>query len=187
LEGSIWTANRDAASASPPGGLAGIRRWYAVFTVPRHEQSVAKRLEVKEIDSFVPTYEAVRVWKNRQRMKIVLPLFPSYLFVYADQRERVKVLQSSGVLQIVGNGREPVPVRDSEVEFLRSQVRDRRIEPYRELAVGERMRIKAGVMQGIEGVLVRKNNRLRFVLAFESINQHASIEVHPEDLEPVGR
>jgi hypothetical protein len=39
-------------------------------------------------------------------MKVILPLFPSYLFVHINFTERVKVLQSPGVLQIVGNGKE---------------------------------------------------------------------------------
>jgi len=39
-------------------------------------------------------------------MKVILPLFPSYLFVHINFTERVKVLQSPGILQIVGNGKE---------------------------------------------------------------------------------
>ena len=45
--------------------------------------------------------------------------------------------------------------------------------------------IKSGVMQGLQGTLVRKNNNMRFVLTIEMINQHAAIQVDPEDLEPV--
>jgi transcription elongation factor len=59
------------------------------------------------------------------------------------------------------------------------------MEPYRELVVGKKVRIKSGSMEGVEGVLVRKGNGLRFVLALEMINQFAAIEVDAEDLEPV--
>ncbi|MFY9853650.1 MAG: UpxY family transcription antiterminator, partial [Terracidiphilus sp.] len=79
------------------------RNWHAVFTVPQHEKSVVKHLDLREVESFLPVYETVRVWKNRQRMKLILPLFPTYLFVHINFRERAKVLQSPGVLQIVGN------------------------------------------------------------------------------------
>jgi transcription elongation factor len=51
--------------------------------------------------------------------------------------------------------------------------------------VGKKVRIKSGSMEGVEGVLVRKGNGLRFVLALEMINQFAAIEVDAEDLEPV--
>ena len=63
------------------------RNWYAVYTVPQHEKSALKQLDIREIESFLPTYETVRVWKNRQRMKLILPLFPTYLFVHINSRE----------------------------------------------------------------------------------------------------
>jgi transcription antitermination factor NusG len=166
-------------------GAARDRNWDAVYTVPQHEKSALKQLDMRGIESFLPTYETVRVWKNRQRMKLILPLFPTYLFAHINSRERAKVLQSPGVLQIVGNSREGVPLPDSEVEFLRSDFCRQRIEPYRDLVIGEKVRIKSGVMQGLQGTLMRKSNSLRFVLTLELINQHAAIQVDAEDLEPI--
>ena len=97
----------------------------------------------------------------------------------------MKVLQSPGVLQIVGNSREPIALPDREVEFLRSGFRGENIAPYRELVAGEKVRIKCGVMQSVHGVLVRKNNSLRFVLTLEPINQNAAVGVDADDLEPI--
>jgi transcription antitermination factor NusG len=118
-------------------------------------------------------------------MKIVLPLFPSYLFVHINSRERAKVLQSPGVLHIVGNGKDYVPLPDPEIEFLRSGLCRQQIEPYRELVVGERVRVKSGVMQGACGTLVRKGSGVRFVMTLKLINQHAAVQVDAEDLEPL--
>lgn len=161
------------------------RKWYAVFTLPKYEKSAIRYLDLRHVESFLPTYETVRVWKNRQRVKTILPLFPTYLFVCIDQRDRVPVLQAPGVLQIVGNGRNSIPLADAEVEFLRSGFYGRKLEPYRDLVVGEKVRIKTGAMQGIEGVLVRKNNGLRFVLTINLINQQAAVEVDADVLESV--
>lgn len=160
------------------------RNWYAVYTIPQHEKSVVKHLDLREIESFLPVYETVRVWKNRQRMKLILPLFPTYLFVHINFRERARVLQSPGVLQIVGD-RGCTYIPDSEVEFLRSDYCRQRIEPYRDLVIGERVRIKSGVMHGLQGTLIRKSDSMRFVLTVELINQHAAIQVDAEDLEPI--
>ena len=161
------------------------RQWFAVYTIPQNEKSVARHLELREIESFLPTYPAVRVWKNRQRVNLRLPLFPSYLFVRLGCGERARVLQSPGVLRIVGNSREPLPVPNSIIEFLRSGASEGKIEPYTDLIVGQRVRIKRGAMQGMQGVLVRRNNILRFVLSVELINHHAAVELRAEDLEPV--
>jgi len=97
----------------------------------------------------------------------------------------VKVLESPGVLQIIGNSREHVTISDSEIGFLRSGFWGQRIEPFRELVIGEKVRIKSGVMQGVQGTLVRKSGSIRFVLTLELINQHAAVEVDATDLEPV--
>jgi len=85
----------------------------------------------------------------------------------------------------VGNSKEHVPLPDVEVEFFRSDFCRERLEPYRDLVIGERVRVKSGVMAGIQGTLVRKSNGTRFVLTLESINQHAAVQVDGEDLEPV--
>jgi transcription antitermination factor NusG len=160
------------------------RKWYAVFTVPQNEKSVVKQLGLREVESFLPTYETVKVWKNRQRVRIILPLFPTYLFVHIHIRERVKVLQTPGVLQIVGCGRTSIPLSDAEIDFLRSGLCGKKIEPYRELVVGQKVRIKCGPLQGLKGVLVKQSNGLRFVLSVEAISQNASVEVEAECLEP---
>ena len=159
------------------------RRWYAVFTLPQNEKSVVKHLEIREIESFLPTYEAIRLWKNRQRKTIVLPLFPTYLFVRIGSRERTRVLQSPGVLAIVGQSREPSPISDAEIEFLLSDLCRHNIEPFRELVIGERVRIRSGMMSGVEGTLVRKGENMRFVLTINLINQHAAIQVDADSLE----
>jgi len=164
--------------------LAAVRSWYAVYTLPQNERSAVRHLQLREIEAFLPTFETIRVWKNRQRIRTILPLFPTYLFVRINRPERVKVLQSPGVLQIVGNGRESIPVPDAEVDFLRSGFHGNMAEPYRELVIGEKVRIRSGALQGIKGVLVRRKNSLRFVLALDAINQFAAVEVDAHDLEP---
>ncbi|KAA6455595.1 UpxY family transcription antiterminator [Acidobacteria bacterium AB60] len=157
------------------------RNWYAVFTVPQNEKSVARHLRLRQVEHFLPTYEETRTWKNRQRVKVVLPLFPTYVFARISLAERARVLAAPGVLRIVGTSREPIPLPDEEIEFLRSA----KTEPYRELIVGQRVRVRSGVMRGVEGVLVRKNNSSRFVITLELINQHAAVELSAVELEPL--
>lgn len=187
---SLQTIGETFSDYAPEGSAitnpTADRKWYAVYTVPQHEKSVVRQLDIRGIESFLPVYETVRVWRNRQRKKLTLPLFPTYLFARIDFRERVKVLQSPGVLQIVGGKRECAYLPDCEVELLRSRFCRQRIEPYRELVIGEKVRVKSGVMEGLEGTLVRKSNNMRFVLTIELINQHAAIQIDAEDLEPIG-
>lgn len=104
------------------------------------------------------------------------------MFARIHLAERSSILRSPGVLRIVGNSQGPFPIPDSEIEFLRSDFFRQRVEPHRKLVVGEKVRIKSGSMQGVQGVLVRKKNSLRFVLTLELINQHAAVEGAAETL-----
>jgi hypothetical protein len=72
---------------------------------------VVRYLDVRNIESFFPCHETVRLWESGQRLRLLLPLFPTYLFVHIKYHERGKVLQSPGILQIVGNNHESIPPR----------------------------------------------------------------------------
>lgn len=161
------------------------RRWYAVFTRPQNEKSTAAHLSRREIESFLPVYETVRVWKNRQKVHLSLPLFPCYLFVRIGEHERGRVLSTPGVLQIVGTSRGPSPIANATIDFLRSDYGRKNLEPFTELAAGTRVRIKRGAMQGFEGTLIYKKNNCRFVLTLEPVSLRAAVEIGLEDLEPI--
>jgi transcription antitermination factor NusG len=168
------------------GDSAGERSWYAAFTMPQSERSVARHLDAFGVETFLPVFEETHIWKNRQKKKIAKPLFPSYVFVSVTKAERKAVYRAPGVLRLVGNSSGPLPVLESEIEILKSATFMNRFEPYTDLVVGDRVRIAAGPMRGMEGTLVRKKNDLRFVLSISLIHQHAALEVNAEDIEPIG-
>ncbi len=160
-------------------------QWVAVYTSTRHEKRVAEHCRVRHIETFLPTYHTVHRWKNRCRVELELPLFPNYLFARIPLREQVRILQVPGVLYIVRCGREPAAVPDLLVESLRSALILRRVEPHPYLVVGRRVRIHAGPLAGMEGVLVRKKNSLRVVIALDQIMQSVAVEVNGEEVEPL--
>lgn len=103
-------------------------------------------------------------------------------FVHTSRSERIRVVQTPGVVNIVGNSHGPLPLRDTEIEFLRSEFCRGRIEPFQELAIGEKVCIKCGLMAGVEGILIKKKSSLRFVVTIEMINQNAAVEVNADDI-----
>jgi transcription antitermination factor NusG len=160
-------------------------KWFAAYTNSRHEKCVASQFVERQIESFLPLYATRHRWRNRCEMLVELPLFRNYVFVRIDPRERLRVLEVPGVLSLVGFGRTLAPLPDFEIEALRSGLGRRKIEPHPYLVIGERVRIKAGLMCGMEGVLVRKKNNFRVVLALDVIMQSVAVEVDADDLEPV--
>jgi transcription antitermination factor NusG len=138
----------------------------------------------RQIETFLPLYRTTRRWKKSLPVDLELPLFPTYVFVRIAREARGAVLGVPGVLSIVGSAREAWTLPDFEIEALRSGLLERKIQPHPYLAVGERVRIKAGVMAGVEGVLVRKKNDFRVVLSLDAIMRSVAVEVDADDIEP---
>jgi transcription antitermination factor NusG len=103
--------------------------WLAAYTNSHHEKRVASHFAERQIESFLPQYATRHRWKNRCEVNLELPLFPNYVFLYIDSRERVRALEVSGALPLVGFGRTLAPLPDCEIEALRSGLGQRKIEP----------------------------------------------------------
>ena len=117
----------------------------------------------------------------------IYPLFPNYVFVHIAPPQRTSVLAVHGVLGMVGRGHVASALPDAEIASLRTGVQLRRFEPHPYLVAGERVRIKFGAMEGMEGILLRRKNGLRVVLTLDLIERSVAVEVDAEDVEPVGR
>jgi transcription antitermination factor NusG len=160
-------------------------RWYAAYTSANHEKRVAIQLGQRSVEHFLPLYESVRRWKDR-RMKLELPLFPGYVFVRMALRDRLKVLQVPGVACLVGFGGLPCALPETEIEAVQTCLaRKAGLEPHPYVEVGRRVRVKAGPLCGLEGMVVRRKNRSRFVISLELIKRSVAVEVEALEVEPV--
>jgi transcription antitermination factor NusG len=161
-----------------------VPRWYAVFTMSRHEKKIIGHLGQREIESFLPLYKVKHRWKNRCTVALELPLFPNYLFVRIDPQERRRVLSVPSVVSIVSVGREPLAVADQYITGLRDGLLTHRIEPHPGLEAGDRVRITRGAMADMTGVLDRQKNAFRVILSLEMIGRSVAVEVDLADIEP---
>ncbi|HTR25355.1 MAG TPA: UpxY family transcription antiterminator [Terriglobales bacterium] len=159
-------------------------RWLAVYTASRHEKCVARHFAERRIESFLPLYRKVHHWKKRSAVGLELPLFPNYIFAHILPPQRGALLAVPGVLAVVGRGREPAPLPDNEIESLRSALERNKFEPHPYLKTGERVRVRSGSMEGLEGILVRRKNELRVVLTLDMIQRSVSVEVDADNVEP---
>jgi transcription antitermination factor NusG len=157
-------------------------KWYAVFTMPRHEKRVAGHCMERQIESFLPLYRVRHLWKNRCTATVELPLFPNYFFVRIDAQERLRVLKLPGALSIISSGRQLSSIPDGYIDALRSGLLTNRIEPHPNLEAGDRVCITTGPMAGIEGILQRHKNGVRVVLKLEMIGRSVAVEVGTEEI-----
>ncbi|HWR36313.1 MAG TPA: UpxY family transcription antiterminator [Clostridia bacterium] len=157
-------------------------RWYVACTLPRHEKQVAAQLDLKQVKYYLPLYETVRRWKDRNA-QVQLPLFPGYVFVHIPLSERLRVLGLASVHRFVSFNGPPVAIADDEIARLRHAISGLNAEPHPYLKIGERVRVRRGPLASSEGVLIRKKNAYRVVLNIDAIMRAVSVEVDVADLE----
>src|SRR5258708_691118 len=95
----------------------GASHWFALHVRSNFERTASTILRSKGYEEFLPTYRAKRRWSDRIKEED-FPLFPGYLFCRLDQHDRLPVLSTSGVVQIVGIGKTPIPVAAAELEAI---------------------------------------------------------------------
>ena len=152
-------------------------RWYALHTRHQHENKVATVLVGKGFEVLLPTYEVLHRWKDRNK-RVTLPLFPGYLFVADEIDRRLQILSTPGVHAIVSAGSTPAIIPHEEINAIRRIIESSlRVEPHIFLADGDRVRIKAGPLTGLEGIVSRKKDGLRLILSVQLLGRSAAVEI----------
>jgi|HubBroStandDraft_6_1064221.scaffolds.fasta_scaffold208132_2 transcription antitermination factor NusG len=160
--------------------------WHAVYTRHQHEKTVAENLSARGLEIFLPLYEAVRQWNDRQK-RLMLPLFPCYVFFRGSQAHRMKVLSAPGVYSIVGFAGSPAVIEKSQIDAIRLAVENHLpVEPHPFLRHGDHVRVRSGPLAGIEGILIRKRGLTRLVLSAELLQKSVSVEVDASCVERIG-
>jgi transcriptional antiterminator RfaH len=161
--------------------------WFAVQTRPRNEKKVSLGLQEKGIHSFLPLRKERRQWSDRQQW-IELPLFLQYVFVQIPTtvESRVNVLRTTGVLRFAGAPWCGTPVPNEQIENLQAIVDQRMPLALHEFVkVGERVRIRGGALNGIEGVLTEIKNDKSLVVSVELIQKSVALRIDGFEVERI--
>jgi len=161
--------------------------WFAVQTRPRHEKKVSVELLEKGLLSFLPIQRQQRQWSDRQKW-IELPLFSNYVFVRMgeDAEHRTRVLRTMGVVRFAGASGHGTPIPEVQIEDLRAIVKRRiPMAPHAFVNVGEKVRIRGGALNGIEGVLMAIKDNRRLVVSVDLIQKSVALQLDGFEVERV--
>jgi len=162
-------------------------QWYALQTRARHEKMVEQRLQERGVTTFLPTVTEVHRWSDRKK-KVELPLFSCYLFakLAPTKIDRLRVLRVDGIFNFVGGRGEGMPIPDTQIEAVRALV-DGKVpwssHPF--LKIGQRVRIRGGALDGVEGILQGRNGDQRLVISIDAIQRSMAVRIEGYDVEPI--
>lgn len=161
------------------------RYWFALRTRSRHEKKAAREITAKGFSSFLPLVTRKQRWSDRIKT-VELPLFPGYVFVQTDgtAEKQVSVLRSTGVVGFVGNNGRGTAIPTEQIDSIRNIVEQGvpfTLYPY--LRVNQRVRIKGGSLDGVEGTLLAKNSDHSLIVSIDLIQRSVAIRVSGYELE----
>ena len=159
--------------------------WFALQTRARYENFVATQLRGKGYELFLPVYKCRRRWSDRIK-EFELPLFSCYLFCRFNPLNRLPILVTPGVIQVVGVGKNPIPVDEAEIAAIQSAVQcGLPTQPLPFVQIGQRVRLEFGPLRGLEGILVDWKGRHRLVLSVTLLRRSVAVEVDDSWVTPI--
>ena len=159
--------------------------WYALRVKPRHEKSTAGFLRNKGYTEFLPLYTSTRRWSDRIQ-KVELPLFHGYLFCRFDFGDRLPILKTPGVLQIVGTGQLAHPVHEHEITALQAVVKSGLLmQPWPFLKVGQRVIIQDGPLRNVEGLVADIRDPRHLIVSITLLQRSVAVCIERNWIRPM--
>ena len=161
-------------------------KWYAVHTRSKHEKKVDLFLGERGVETFLPLVHTLS--RRRDRKKYVdIPLFPGYLFVFAEKERLYDVKYTKGVTRIIGTGLGVfTPIPDKQILDLKTVMETQvQLDPFPYLKKGRMVRVKSGPLKGLERILVERKGHYKLVIQIDLLQKGAAAEVYISDIEPI--
>lgn len=160
------------------------KNWYALYTAPRAEKIAKRELEFKGYEVFLPITTTLRVWKNRQKKMVDSVIFPSYIFVYTNEKYLTEICRVNKVATYLHCGGKPSKIDPKCIDGIKCMLKlDREISVSENFNEGEEVRITDGPLAGYQGILVRQKSKTKFGIHLKEINQTILVEVCTSILE----
>jgi transcription antitermination factor NusG len=162
--------------------------WFAIWTNSHCEQIVHDQLVERGFHAFLPTIDT---WSRRRgvRRLVRVPMFSSYLFVRhaMDKQAHVEMRKVRGLVRVLGERWDRLAaIPDEEMQSVAQIATSRQpVLPFPYLTDGQRVRITAGPLNGVEGFFVDANaQRGTVVVSVHLLQRSVSVVVDATDVAP---
>lgn len=178
----LW--QRAAAGVPPGAGSDRPRRWMCLHTKPRQEKATARELRQHGISHYLPQVVQVSRSPAGRRRQSVAPLFPGYLFLLGDDRERLAALRGNRLVNILDVDDQPALAHDLEQvhTMLASGLP---VLPEPTFPVGTWVRILSGPLRGLVGTVLRRDKGEQFVAVVRMLGRGAAVDLEDWQVEKV--
>jgi transcription antitermination factor NusG len=166
------------------GNQMELRPWNVLHVRSNFEKRVADHLSSRAVEHYLPVYRERVRWSDRTVLA-ERPLFPGYVFARFRSDARILVISTPGVVRSLGDDQGST-VSSAELEKIRAGLGSGLpIRPHVNVAVGTRVRVRAGIFEGVEGVVTDFRQQCRVVVTLAAVRQCFSLEMDLDDIEVI--
>ena len=159
--------------------------WFALQVRSRYESFVAAHLDGRGYEWFLPLHKVRRRWSDRFK-EIEQPLFPGYVFCRFNPANRFPILTTPGVFLIVGIGKTPVSIHETEISAIQATVKSGfPSQPWPFLQIGQRVKIEHGPLCGLEGILLGVRGHHHLVLSVTLLQRSIAVQLEDAWVRPI--
>ncbi len=159
------------------------RTWWVLYTRSRQEKALARDLFGRDIAFYLPLVKRTTVYR-RNRVSSYLPVFSNYLFMYGSEDDRVWGLTTNRVSRVL-DVNEPERLRSDLGRLYRLIASGEPLTVESRLVPGQRIRIRRGPLEGLEGTILRRRGETRLLVSVDFLQQGASVVIEDYMTEPV--
>ena len=129
------------------------KKWFALYTKPRHEFKAFEQLKEIEVETYLPTISVTKQWSDRKK-KVTEPLFRGYIFICASEIERNNAVTREAVIKTIFFNGAPAVIPEQEIESIKKMLESpEKIQVFNGIAKGVIVKIESGPFEGIEGIV----------------------------------
>src|ERR1700745_3641763 len=151
--------------------------WFAILVKTGREKTANLLLENAGYECFLPVNRSTRRWSDRTKL-VDVPLFPGYFFCRMNPSNRLPVLMTPGVIQIVGVGKTPIPVEEEEIAAIQRVGKSGlSTMPWPYIEIGHMARIEEGPLRGLTGIVVKIKSGMKLVLSVSLLQRSVAVEI----------
>jgi transcription antitermination factor NusG len=137
---------------------SGEKYWYALYTRSRSENKAAEQLNNEGVNYYLPVVTKWKKWSDR-RKKITEPLLKGYIFIYADEKERMLSLEKNAIVRCVFDMGRPARIPDWQINNLKKMLSKETDFLIKDgLVPGSKVKIKEGPFDGVIGIIQESDN-----------------------------
>jgi transcription antitermination factor NusG len=158
------------------------KNWFALYLKPQHEFKAKVELEKLSIQNYLPIVTKLKQWSDRKK-KIDEPLLKGYIFIFADEKERLNSLENRCVVKCVSDHGRPAKIPEWQITNLKNMLSNEGdFMVLEELVKGSSVEIVEGPFKGVQGVVQQTETHNQLAVTNELLNRSVMVHLPQESV-----